>query len=239
MNLLAFDSSGPLLCAAAEGPAGLSSWVSRTGLTHAEHLLEVIGFCCAQVGCKVSEMEGIVCGNGPGSFTGLRIAMATAKGLSVAAGIPLVTVSALDAVAYNHRDRPVVLSVLDGRKGRYYGAWYQVGKRIGNIEDRSPAQWLESAHRVPGGNVLVCGPESALFVDAITILDDHAAWASECSPLAGFGVSLLTLGKQKLDRGECAFDSEGPAYIRSSDAELGVTRKPSAPPAASPEASAG
>lgn len=67
--------------------------------THSEKLLELIHQALEEVGCVVADLDAVVCGRGPGSFTGLRIGLATAKGLCFAAEKPLVCMSSLVPLA--------------------------------------------------------------------------------------------------------------------------------------------
>ena len=76
--------------------------------------------------------------SGPGSFSGLRVGMATAKGFCLTLGVPLVTVSTLDAVAYPHlqKSNAHVCALLGAGRGEYYVGWYRsVGKNWRRLED--------------------------------------------------------------------------------------------------------
>ena len=76
--------------------------------------------------------------SGPGSFSGLRVGMATAKGFCMTLGVPLVTVSTLDAVAFPHlqKSNAHVCALLGAGRGEYYVGWYRsVGKNWRRLED--------------------------------------------------------------------------------------------------------
>ena len=75
---------------------------------------------------KVGDLAGLAVSAGPGSFTGLRIGLATVKGLAEASGVPLVAVSTLEALACNApgAEHPVC-AALDAKKGEVYGALYE------------------------------------------------------------------------------------------------------------------
>ena len=77
-------------------PDGVSTWVA--GYRHGETLLPAIGRFLGEQNLRRSRLTGIVVGTGPGAFTGLRVGLATAKGLAVGLGIPLVGVSTAEAL---------------------------------------------------------------------------------------------------------------------------------------------
>jgi tRNA threonylcarbamoyladenosine biosynthesis protein TsaB len=97
---------------------------------HATRLLPLIDQVMAQAGVGWEEIDRIAVGLGPGTFTGLRIGVATAKALARASGIPVVGVSTLQSLALNIArsadpiDHDAVVAVLDARRGEVYaGAW--------------------------------------------------------------------------------------------------------------------
>ncbi|MDD5439103.1 MAG: tRNA (adenosine(37)-N6)-threonylcarbamoyltransferase complex dimerization subunit type 1 TsaB [Candidatus Omnitrophica bacterium] len=96
------------------------------GLSHMERLIPTIATVLEEARVPFKKLDGIAVGIGPGSFTGLRIGVATAKGLSLASGIPVVGVPTLDSIAYNYVTREgYAMPVLDARKDRVYAALYR------------------------------------------------------------------------------------------------------------------
>lgn len=91
--------------------------------THSESLLALVETCLGQLGASPRSLLGVACGAGPGSFTGLRIGLATAKGLCFALGVPLVLVSSLEAlgsgVAAQQR-QAATLVLLDAFRGQIF-----------------------------------------------------------------------------------------------------------------------
>lgn len=100
MNLLAIDTSASL-CAAAisDGERELGRVVLDIGKGHAEHLMAVIEEALAKSGLAYRDLARIAVAIGPGSFTGIRVGVSTARGLALALGVPAVGVSNLEAVA--------------------------------------------------------------------------------------------------------------------------------------------
>ena len=100
MTILAIDTSASL-CAAAvfDGELELGRSVIDIGKGHAEHLMGVIEAALAAANVTYAGMSRIVVAIGPGSFTGIRVGVSTARGLALALGVPAIGISNLDAVA--------------------------------------------------------------------------------------------------------------------------------------------
>lgn len=137
--LLSMDSSAVTASVAlTDGNEIIKSEFVNSGLTHSETLLPMI----ARVmdGHKYSELDGIAITAGPGSFTGVRIGVATVKGLAFNDDIPCYSVSTLEAIAYNFVDeKAVVCAVMDARRMQFYNALFRVqnGKVERLCDDRA------------------------------------------------------------------------------------------------------
>jgi len=99
--------------------------------THSETLMPMVNQIFEVSGLSLDDVDRIACTCGPGSFTGLRIGAATAKGLAFATGKPLIAVPTLDAMAYSIECKYVV-PMMDARRGQVYSAIYQDGTRTSN-----------------------------------------------------------------------------------------------------------
>jgi len=112
--------------AVGDGPGDAVELTLGVDARHSESLLVPVDFALRSAGVQVSELRGVVVGGGPGSFTGVRVAGATAKGIVHALGIPLYAVSSLMALAagVGGGERPVV-PLLDARGERVYAACYR------------------------------------------------------------------------------------------------------------------
>jgi tRNA threonylcarbamoyladenosine biosynthesis protein TsaB len=95
------------------------------GRPHSETLLPLIRELLAESGVKLAQLDAIAFGAGPGAFTGLRVACGVAQGLAVGAGVPVVPVCGLEAMAATV-GAPRVLSLLDARMGEIYAAAYEL-----------------------------------------------------------------------------------------------------------------
>lgn len=95
----------------------------RTSQRHSATLLPLCHELLARAGVTVGGLRGIACGSGPGSFTGLRVGLAVAKGLALAFDLPLVLVSSLSALALDLAARPgasLLAPCIDAGKGEFY-----------------------------------------------------------------------------------------------------------------------
>ena len=97
---------------------------------HANRLLAAAEEALARAGLGWDEVERIAVGVGPGSFTGLRIGIATARALAQARALPLVAVSSLEALARGAGDAGLVLAVLDARRGEAFAAAWRGGTLV-------------------------------------------------------------------------------------------------------------
>lgn len=124
--LLSMDSSAVTASVAlTDGDEIIKSEFVNSGLTHSETLLPMI--TRVMDGRKYSELDGIAITAGPGSFTGVRIGVATVKGLAFNDDIPCYSVSTLEAIAYNFVDKnAVVCAVMDARRMQFYNALFRV-----------------------------------------------------------------------------------------------------------------
>ena len=113
MLILAFDTATDVATSAlVDGEEVLGERTSR-----AVTVLEDLDALLRQAGAHTRELDGLAVGIGPGSFTGVRIGLATARGLSLALGVPVAGVSTLDALAAG---APGAVPVIDARRGEVF-----------------------------------------------------------------------------------------------------------------------
>ena len=127
MLLLALDTTTKVCSAAlGDGERIWAEYLLNTGNTHSKHLMPLLISLLKDAGVHKSQLQGVAVSVGPGSFTGIRIGMATAKGLSQGLNIPVVGVMTLDALAEAcvfHRG--LICPLLNARKNQVYTALYR------------------------------------------------------------------------------------------------------------------
>jgi len=196
-------------------------------ITHSRRLLTGIDWLLGENNINLAEIDGLAVGLGPGSFTGLRIAMATIKGLATAMDKPLLGVSTLDALALNCSGEKPLCALIDARKKEVYRRWYLPDDRgvyrvQGKIEALTPDKLvLEST-------------EPALFVgDGLFSygeqLKESLGDRMTMAPRSLHYPSAAAVGYlccEQLQNGIFMdLDSAVPLYVRLSDAELSLIKK--------------
>lgn len=204
MKILAIESSGKTAgCAYAEDGVLISEYYINSKLTHSKTLLPMVEEMVKNAGIMLSELDAVAVSAGPGSFTGLRIGAATAKGLTLALEKPIVPVSSLMGLARNAAVPGVILCpLMDARRGEVYCAVY-----AGNVwEEEKMAALL---------------PDSAMSIDAYLLkVKEIAEESGEKCCFLGDGVPVHR-EKIKETLGETAFFApEGLGLQRASSIAL-------------------
>lgn len=127
MTVLGVESSATAASAAIIKDGKLVSEVfSDTGLTHSQTLLPMIESCMKNANVTSDDIDSIAVANGPGSFTGVRIGIATVKGVAFTNNIPCVEVSTLESMAYNiPAFDGIICSAMDARCNQVYTAFFE------------------------------------------------------------------------------------------------------------------
>lgn len=201
---------------------------SLTGkVTHSRRLLSVIDLLMEETARSWEDIDGIAISLGPGSFTGLRIGMATAKGLAAAAGKVLVGISTLDALASKCACDRLICAVLDARKKEVYTAFYRLGADglVARVSEQAVLVPQELAAQVTEPVVMV-GDGAQVYGELFRTLLGGKLMVAPAQLHEPAATSLGFLAGEKLLRGEPLDLAEGvPTYIRSSDAELNLLKK--------------
>lgn len=129
MNILALEASAKAAsCCVCRDDFLLCQAYQHSGLTHSRTLLPMVEDMLKNSGLSLSDMELVAVANGPGSFTGLRIGVSTAKGLAWAKGLPCAGCSTLESMAWNlaHLEGWDVCCVMDARRSQVYAARFVI-----------------------------------------------------------------------------------------------------------------
>ena len=136
MKILAIDSSGmPATVAVLEDGLLTAEYTVHYQRTHSQTLLPMLEEVRTMLELDLSSVDAVAVAGGPGSFTGLRIGAATAKGLGLALNRPLVPVPTLDAAAFNlYGTEALICPVMDARRNQVYNGLYHCADHLETVE---------------------------------------------------------------------------------------------------------
>jgi tRNA threonylcarbamoyladenosine biosynthesis protein TsaB len=200
----------------------ISEYTLNMKTTHSTRLMPALDWILKDASLDKNQINGIAISIGPGSFTGLRIGLATAKGLAMGLNIPLITVPTLDALAYNISYVPYqICPIQDARKKEVYSAIFRYENGI--ITRKSPYQVIS-----PDELISLINEKTIMLGDGLIIygelfrekLGEFAIFANNSQRLPRASV-IAELGLAKLKAGEIAdLASSEPLYIRRADVEM-------------------
>ena len=226
MIILSIDSSTPVagVAISQEGKL-LGEFMLQTKNTHSETMIPMIQQLLDEMQLSIDAVDAVAVTQGPGSFTGLRIGMATAKGLVQGGGKKLITVPTLDCLAYNLVHYPGILCpIMNAQKKQVYTALYRSGisGMIKLSEDQAiAAEQLARQLQKMQEDIWFVGDGASVFAKVFSeALGEkyHVAPEHLIMPRAG---TLAILAEQKAAQGQFAdlFSAEL-IYIRKSEAEV-------------------
>ncbi|HLF47811.1 MAG TPA: tRNA (adenosine(37)-N6)-threonylcarbamoyltransferase complex dimerization subunit type 1 TsaB [Methylomirabilota bacterium] len=194
-------------------------------ITHSERLMSAVDRLFADCGLAPADLDGLAVSVGPGSFTGLRVGLATVKALAMALDLPVAPVPTLDALAARlpFADAPVC-PILDARKGEVYLSLYRwSGSGMERQWDylalppESAAARLEAPVILLGDGIAACCP----WLDRLGA-GARVAPAAQRMPSAA---AVAVLGRAALAAGGgVSAEALAPLYLRASEAELKARR---------------
>jgi tRNA threonylcarbamoyl adenosine modification protein YeaZ len=205
----------------------LTSEVRSGARQHGELLMPAVLTVCAQAGHRLAELDAVVCGCGPGPFTGLRVGLVSAAGLGDALGVPVHGVCSLDGIARSATvgpDRPEqagpLLVVTDARRREvYWAAYTATGERTRGPAVDTPA---DLAALVPELGVrAVAGPVASTHASTLELPELTDARGTSLAPTPA---GLVMAGLEALR--SCATPAPlEPQYLRRPDAVPPGARK--------------
>ncbi len=222
MMILAFETSAKAASAALlQDGTLLGEYFQNSGQTHSRTLMKMAQDLLANCDLAPEQVDYLAYANGPGSFTGIRIGAAAAKGFCWGRDIPCLPVSTLEAMAYNASYWPgVICAVMDARRQQVYNALFSchngVLRRL--CPDRAIAidALAQELSRQPAP-ILLVGDGAKLCRDALPEMDLTLA-PEHLRHQRAAGVALAGLSLQKQGGGQSALGVV-PQYLRLSQAE--------------------
>lgn len=195
--------------------------------THSERLMATVRQLLVESGLGLADIDAFAVVHGPGSFTGLRVGMASAQGLALATGRPVIGVSSLQALAMNLGEAQLpVCALLDARKQEVYAGLFRMRRQ--HPLPLGPEQVIAPAKLLPllEGPLLFVGEGARVYRG---LIEDHfgaqahfAPWPlnlPRASMVAALALERLRLGERP------GLHALKPAYIRASEAEIAMNLK--------------
>lgn len=213
MKLLALESSSELFTAALFLDGCIVEREGARGVSHSEIALPRVQALLGEAGVGLGELDGIAFGAGPGAFTGLRLACSVAQGLAFGAGLPVIGIGSLEALALGMGDG-LVYACTDARMNEVYCAAYRVrGEAVETVV--APVVAAPDRAPVPSGEGwLGCGSGFAAYGAALSARLGRAIVRMDETARPRAAV-LLRLAAPRLARGE-GVDAAlaAPLYVR-------------------------
>ena len=199
----------------------------EAGGAHGTLLLPAIDRLLMEAQLRLSDLDGLACSAGPGSFTGIRVGLATCLGLRAATGLPLVLVPTLEAMAWgvNTATLPICPIVMS-RRGELYWAMF---RRTG---DDQVYRLMPECVGPPAAVARSLTAHTLVFGDGWSAMESEIRASLSGSVTVSVGppgvkpsaANVASLGMQRFRRGEIAGDRVEPLYVQRAEAELQYDR---------------
>ncbi|MCI9246840.1 MAG: tRNA (adenosine(37)-N6)-threonylcarbamoyltransferase complex dimerization subunit type 1 TsaB [Clostridia bacterium] len=176
--------------------------------THSQKLMPMIDEAFQKSHLSLNDIDLIVCCIGPGSFTGVRIGIATAKAFADSKDIPVVGVNSLEVLAYSLEEEGKICALIDAGHGNAYVGYYEIGK-----DEKNKLRTIQ---------------EELAFLN---LTDEKLKEIQKQYKIAneqnvGLGITIAKIGYTKYKNGKSGSSSIlSPVYLRKSQAELALEEK--------------
>lgn len=240
MNYLALDASTEACSVALQVNGKTFSRYELCPQSHSLHLLPMIDAVLNEAGIKLAELDGLVFGQGPGSFTGVRIGVGVAQGLAFSANLPVVGVSSLQAMAqlaYIKHGQKQVIAAIDARMSEVYNGYFvlaednimqaqqaeavtppeQLKEHLSSVVTRPcyavGTGWDAYAEKLSDHSVETTGEQAGDYVgNQFSALKTNDGSPDILFPTAE---AMLIIGKVKLEQGQgVSAEDAQPVYVR-------------------------
>jgi tRNA threonylcarbamoyladenosine biosynthesis protein TsaB len=254
MLILAIETTGPLASVALAGDSGpVYERCSGEEMSHLKNLVPMVSELLAECGRTMGDVGCIAVSKGPGSFTGIRIGVSTARALAQAAGLPAIGVPTLEAFAYSLPGYGgLVCPIFDARRGQVYSGLYSARARSGRADEAAgglpgaPESLIAGAARepealfgeicglpwetMPERELLFFGDGAAMCADMIGSVGARCGVSAHAAPpeaLMQRASSVARMASAMLRGGGAgSFHELLPAYMRMAEAERRLAALP-------------
>ena len=224
MRILALDSSGLVATVAiVEDGQTVAEYTVNYKKTHSQTLLPMLDEIVKMTEFDLSSVDAIAVAGGPGSFTGLRIGSATAKGLGLALDKPLIHVPTVDGMAYNlFGSQGLICPIMDARRNQVYAGIYRFEKQFEIVEEQMAVSVQELIEKLNqyGRKVTFLGDGVPVYKEQLTegLTVEHVFAPAHMNRQRAAAVGVLGMKYYAEGKIETAKEHQ-PDYLRLSQAE--------------------
>ena len=229
MKILALDTSGLVASAAiTEDGKAIAEYTLNYKLTHSQTIMPMIDEIVKMSETDISTIDYVACASGPGSFTGLRIGAATAKGLAHGLNKKIVPVPTLEALAYNvFGTDKYICPVMDARRQQVYNAVYKLeGRKLVAVLEEDTRiiddvlEYVSTLDR----EVIFVGDGVPVYKEKIEKIENAVIAPASCNMQRAACVAALA--EIYAEEGKAVeYGSFAPEYLRKSQAERELEEK--------------
>lgn len=225
MKTLALDTSTLMAtCAIIDENNLLAEYSVNQDMTHSENLMPMVDELIENLGISISDIDLFGVAVGPGSFTGLRIGLATVKAFSHVLNKPIVGVSTLEGLAYNLPYNEYVIPIIDARRDRVYTAVYKWNEgRLKTIEKEQVIniyELIDIVNSIDSKNIVINGNGTIEYRDVLKSKLKKDVILSKPSQNVCRASSIAEIAMDKYKNGmEDDYTTLAPVYLRQTQAE--------------------
>lgn len=217
MRLLAVDTATEACSVALHLDGRVLARFDDAGRSHTQQMLPMVHGLMAEAGLRFADLQGLVCGVGPGSFAGVRIGVGFVKGLVLSLGLPVVAVSSLEMLAQDAIDGGAtrVLCAIDARMDEVYLGAYEKG--ADGLARALTVPWISAprAFRFPDAGPWVGVGTGWGRYEAELRLDTNGVVDRVEGAALPHATAALRLGRAAFERGQAIdADTLAPLYLR-------------------------
>lgn len=227
MKILALDTTGLVASVAlVDDEKTIAEFTTNYKKTHSQTIMPMIEQLKNMVELDLATVDYIACASGPGSFTGLRIGAATAKGLAHGLDKKIIPVPTLDGLAYNLcQSSKIIVPIMDARRNQVYSAIYSNNNNLERISDYMACDIMELLDRVIeiDENAIFLGDGVTVFKEKISEFNTGFKFAPQCANMQRASC-IGALALNRIDEAIKPNDFEI-IYLRKSQAERELEEK--------------
>ena len=235
MYILAIETTGAFASVAvSDGKEILACVEGNDKYSHLQNLMPQVQYVLDKSGISVSDISGIAVSAGPGSFTGIRIGISSARAISQMLDIPCISVSSLEALALrgsDHAKGAVICPMLDARRSQVYAGAYEIGEDgIEQVVEAAPYTLEEFMAKIEGyPKVYLMGDACDIYREKIEALRSGGYEMADASVRYQHAETVAQMGAEKMKRGDTvSYEELMPEYMRIPEAERKLKEKQAA-----------